>query len=86
MIRCARSTSTQRYRPAVWQLTALLEFARPGHVLYGSDWPYIKASGVDYFNNLYDGAPISDDTRAASDRSNAEQLFPRLATPPANRS
>ncbi|MEV8432938.1 amidohydrolase family protein [Streptomyces chartreusis] len=59
-------------------LPTLLAFARPGHVLFGSDWPFAPAAAGQYFaNGLDDG--VDAGTLAAVNRSNAEALFPRLA-------
>ncbi|MFD4599556.1 amidohydrolase family protein [Streptomyces sp. NPDC058464] len=60
-------------------LPTLLAFARPGHVLFGSDWPFAPAAAGQYFANGLDGG-VDPGTLAAVDRGNAEALFPRLAT------
>ncbi|MGA5428099.1 amidohydrolase family protein [Streptomyces koyangensis] len=64
-------------------LPTLLAFARPGHVLFGSDWPFAPAPAGQYFaSGLDDNVP--PDTLKAVHRTNAEALFPRLAAlPPA---
>ncbi|MGW0710120.1 amidohydrolase family protein [Streptomyces sp. NPDC002643] len=60
-------------------LPSLLAFARPGRVLFGSDWPFAPVAAGQYFaNGLDDG--VAPDTLAAINRTNAETLFPRLAT------
>jgi predicted TIM-barrel fold metal-dependent hydrolase len=57
-------------------LPRLLAFANPGHVLYGSDWPFAPTVVGDYFNNLLDNNQSLDtETRAGIDRKNAEALF-----------
>jgi predicted TIM-barrel fold metal-dependent hydrolase len=59
-------------------LPSLLAFARPGHVLFGSDWPYAPALAVSYFTGQLDAyAALDADGHAAVDRRNAEALFPR---------
>ena len=59
-------------------LPTLLAFARPGHVLFGSDWPFAPAPAGQYFaNGLDDG--VDPHTLTAVNRTNAEALFPRLA-------
>ncbi|MFI9381664.1 amidohydrolase family protein [Kutzneria sp. NPDC052558] len=58
-------------------LKLLTGFAAPGHVLYGSDWPYSAGAGSAYFNGLLDTADLDLD---AVNRGNAEALFPRFAT------
>ncbi|MER8015162.1 amidohydrolase family protein [Streptomyces griseoluteus] len=63
-------------------LPSLLAFARPGHVLFGSDWPFAPAAAGQYFAGGLD-SNVDPDTLKAVDRTNAEALFPRLAaTPP----
>ncbi|MFE6760960.1 amidohydrolase family protein [Streptomyces sp. NPDC057689] len=63
-------------------LPTLLAFARPGHVLFGSDWPFAPTPAGQYFANGLD-TNTDPDTLTAVNRTNAEALFPRLAaTPP----
>ncbi|MEV0743306.1 amidohydrolase family protein [Streptomyces sp. NPDC050549] len=63
-------------------LPTLLAFARPGHILFGSDWPFAPAPASQYFANGLDGN-VDPDTLKAVNHTNAEALFPRLAaTPP----
>ncbi|OBF43111.1 amidohydrolase [Mycobacterium sp. 852002-50816_SCH5313054-b] len=66
-------------------LPSLLAFAKPGHVTFGSDWPFapvaagkLFAAGLETYRGLDAGA------RAAIERTNALALFPRLgsARPP----
>lgn len=64
-------------------LPSLLAFARPGHVLFGSDWPFAPPIAIGYFTgqlDAYDG--LDRDGHAAIDRGNAAALFPRFAAPP----
>ncbi|MFJ9573073.1 amidohydrolase family protein [Streptomyces bacillaris] len=69
-------------------LPTLLAFARPGHVLFGSDWPFAPTPAGQYFASGLDDN-VAPDTLRAVNRTNAEALFPRLAatapTPPAAR-
>jgi len=61
-------------------LPSLLAFAAPGHVLYGSDWPFAPEVAVNYFTgqlDAYDG--LDADGHAAIDRRSAEALFPRFS-------
>ena len=60
-------------------LPTLLAFARPGHILFGSDWPFAPAAAGQYFANCLDSGLDENGLRAAN-RTNAEALFPRLAT------
>lgn len=60
-------------------LPSLFAFAKPGHVTFGSDWPFapvaagkLFAAGLETYPGLDAGA------RAAMQRSNAVALFPRL--------
>lgn len=61
-------------------LPSLLSFARPGRVLFGSDWPYCPDKTVGVFTGNLDAYSGLDAAgHAAINRGNAEQLFPRLA-------
>ncbi|MET7474628.1 amidohydrolase family protein [Streptomyces sp. NPDC005648] len=63
-------------------LPTLLAFARPGHVLFGSDWPFAPTPAAQYFANGLDGN-VDPGMLKAVNRANAETLFPRLtAVPP----
>jgi predicted TIM-barrel fold metal-dependent hydrolase len=57
-------------------LPSLLAFARPGHVLYGSDWPFVPPELARYFTGVLDAYPGV--AEAGVERSNALALFPRL--------
>jgi predicted TIM-barrel fold metal-dependent hydrolase len=65
-------------------LPTLLAFAKPGHITFGSDWPFapltagkLFAAGLDNYTGLDAG------TRDAINRTNALALFPRLGNAPA---
>ncbi|MET8745603.1 amidohydrolase family protein [Streptomyces sp. NPDC004728] len=61
-------------------LPALLAFAEPGHVLYGSDWPFAPQEAGSYYNYFLETYPDFTPGQAqAIDRGNAEALFPRFA-------
>ncbi|MEV0119799.1 amidohydrolase family protein [Streptomyces sp. NPDC050844] len=61
-------------------LPGLLAFARPDHVVFGSDWPFAPTETVGYFTDGLDAFPAIDAAgHAAIDRGNAEVLLPRLA-------
>ncbi|MGV9689131.1 amidohydrolase family protein [Streptomyces sp. NPDC003444] len=62
-------------------LPTLLAFARPGHVLFGSDWPFAPTPAGQYFAGGLDGN-VDAATLQAVNRTNAEALFPRLAVAP----
>jgi predicted TIM-barrel fold metal-dependent hydrolase len=62
-------------------LPSLLAFAKPGHVTFGSDWPFAPVAVGKLFAaglETYPGLDVS--TRSAIERSNALALFPRLGT------
>jgi predicted TIM-barrel fold metal-dependent hydrolase len=57
-------------------LPSLLAFAKPGHVLFGSDWPFLPAPAIALFTGLLDGSEMLDAAgHAAVDRGNAAALF-----------
>jgi 6-methylsalicylate decarboxylase len=65
-------------------LPTLLAFAKPGHITFGSDWPFAPVAGGKLFAAGLETYPGLDaDTRKAIDRTNALALFPRLGTAPA---
>ncbi|GEE00760.1 amidohydrolase [Gordonia spumicola] len=62
-------------------LPSLLAFADPGHVLFGSDWPFAPEPAVQYFCGGLDSYPFeSDDLIRRINRDNALALFPRFGT------
>ncbi|SIR64902.1 amidohydrolase family protein [Williamsia sterculiae] len=64
-------------------LPTLLAFAEPGHITFGSDWPFAPTVAGAYFAaGLEDYTAMSDADRRLIERGAAEQLFPRLATSP----
>ncbi|SOD89876.1 amidohydrolase family protein [Streptomyces sp. Ag109_G2-15] len=63
-------------------LPTLLAFARPGHILFGSDWPFAPTAAGQYFANGLDSG-VDPATLVAVNHTNAEALFPRLAGAPA---
>ncbi|KAI0407712.1 hypothetical protein F4802DRAFT_523897 [Xylaria palmicola] len=61
-------------------LSLLKEFAKPGHVLFGSDYPYAPTPTIKQMNKLLDEYHDKDGTFISSVNINAaKQLFPRLA-------
>jgi 6-methylsalicylate decarboxylase len=64
-------------------LPALLSFAQPDHILFGSDWPFAPAPAVHYFAaGLHEHlahTPFGAAIGAAVNHDNAATLFPRLA-------
>ncbi|MEV6348780.1 amidohydrolase family protein [Actinoplanes sp. NPDC051851] len=64
-------------------LPSLLAFARPGHVLFGSDWPFAPSIAGQYFANGLETHPgLTRADHAAVDHGNAAALFPRLGQGP----
>lgn len=60
-------------------LPSLLAFAKPGRVLFGSDWPFAPAPAVSYFTGQLDAyAALDAAGHAGIDRANAAVLFPHL--------
>jgi 6-methylsalicylate decarboxylase len=64
-------------------LPTLLAFAKPGHITFGSDWPFAPtAAGKLFAAGLETYPAIDTQTRAAIERINALALFPRLGAAP----
>jgi 6-methylsalicylate decarboxylase len=64
-------------------LPTLLAFAKPGHITFGSDYPFAPvAAGKLFAAGLETYPSIDAETRAAIERTNALALFPRLGTAP----
>jgi predicted TIM-barrel fold metal-dependent hydrolase len=59
-------------------LPSLLAVADPGRIVFGTDSPYAPPTAIRAFTDALDAYPLEPRTRAAIDRGNAEQLFPRL--------
>jgi aminocarboxymuconate-semialdehyde decarboxylase len=59
-------------------LLALQSFARPGHILYGSDFPYAPASVGAAFTAKLDTFDLPRNVRAAINSGGAQQIFARL--------
>ncbi|MBN6056644.1 amidohydrolase family protein [Nonomuraea sp. RK-328] len=57
-------------------LPSLLAFAKPGHVLYASDWPFVPELAVSYFNGHLRN---SDQDTTDIGHRNAHLLFTRLS-------
>ncbi|MFB7337015.1 amidohydrolase family protein [Streptomyces adustus] len=60
-------------------LPTLLAFALPGHVLFGSDWPFAPTPAGQYFANGLDTFLTPAQSEAVN-RTSAEALFPRFAS------
>jgi predicted TIM-barrel fold metal-dependent hydrolase len=60
-------------------LTLLKEFAKPGHVLFGSDYPYAPTPATKQMDGLLDGYREKDEAFVTSvNLDAAKRLFPRL--------
>lgn len=60
-------------------LPSLLAFAKPGHITFGSDYPFAPLEISKLFTAGLQGYPgLDTDARAAIDRDNALALFPRF--------
>ncbi|HDS1293184.1 amidohydrolase family protein, partial [Pluralibacter gergoviae] len=61
-------------------LKSLLAFAHPGHVLFGSDFPYAPASVGTSFTHMLDSYPdFRDGELDQINQLTGRSLFPRLA-------
>lgn len=56
----------------------LLKFAKPGHVMYGSDFPYAPTGGIEWFAKSLRNQRFGAREEYNVSRGNAEVLFPRL--------
>jgi predicted TIM-barrel fold metal-dependent hydrolase len=64
-------------------LPSLLAFAKPGHVTFGSDWPFAPVAAGKLFAAGLETYPALDTgARVAIERTNALALFPRLGVVP----
>jgi len=61
-----------------YTLGLLTKFAKPDHILFGSDFPYAPRQAIDYFTSGYDDYGLDDKQRLAINQGNALKLFPRL--------
>lgn len=67
--------------PSPYATPTLLAFADHSHLLFGTDYAILPATGLPWLMEAYENDPYLDDTlRAAIDRENALALFPNLAT------
>ncbi|MGB8405116.1 MAG: amidohydrolase family protein [Mycobacterium sp.] len=64
-------------------LPSLLAFAKPGHITFGSDWPFAPLPAAKLFAAGLENYDLDTVMRAAIDRDNALALFPRLGAAPA---
>jgi predicted TIM-barrel fold metal-dependent hydrolase len=64
-------------------LPTLLVFAKPGHITFGSDWPFAPVTAGKLFAAGLETYGMDLDTLSAINRTNALALFPRLGSAPA---
>jgi predicted TIM-barrel fold metal-dependent hydrolase len=63
-------------------LPTLLTFAHPGHITFGSDWPFAPLDAAKWFSTNLDAYPHIDAAGlAAINESTAVSLFPRFIRP-----
>jgi predicted TIM-barrel fold metal-dependent hydrolase len=66
-------------------MAALTEMARPEHIMYGSDWPFVEREFVmEQVENLRSMPYFAGDRFAAMERGNAARLFKRFALSPSS--
>lgn len=56
----------------------LRQFAKPDHILYGSDYPYAPSGMISDLVREFDTIPLDSDAAHAINRGNALKLFPRF--------
>ncbi|NML47182.1 amidohydrolase [Ramlibacter sp. G-1-2-2] len=61
-----------------YALAALLAFADPGRITFGSDWPYAPQERSAHFARLFEQYGFDAKQREAIERGNALRLFPRF--------
>ena len=59
-------------------LPALLRLARPGHVMFGTDFPNAPTASIEYFTQNLKEFDMDDKTRREVEYEGALALFPRL--------
>ena len=60
-------------------LKALFAFAKPGHILFGTDFPNAPKDAVQYFTESLEQYPMPESTREQLEKGNALKLFPQLS-------
>ncbi|KAI9757711.1 MAG: hypothetical protein M4579_003336 [Chaenotheca gracillima] len=61
-----------------WTLNLLSDFAKPDHILFGSDFPFAPVKTTEYSADKIDSHGFSEETAYEINRGNALRLFPRL--------
>ncbi|KAL5365934.1 hypothetical protein BJX96DRAFT_182063 [Aspergillus floccosus] len=65
---------------STFQLPLLQESAPPGHILFGSDFPYAPEATLRRFSSELSDAKLSEQDREQINRGSALKLFPRLSS------
>lgn len=63
-----------------YALPALLAFAEPDRITFGSDWPYAPKERSQHFAQLLDDFALTEAQRLAIHQGNARKLFKRWAS------
>lgn len=61
-----------------YTIPLLLQFAKPGHILFGSDFPNAPTPSIEFFTGNLSRHGMDETTRAQIDHESALELFPRL--------
>lgn len=61
-----------------YTLGLLSKFAKPGHILFGSDFPYAPRKGIEFFTSVFDDYNFTEAEREAVNCGSAIDLFPRF--------
>lgn len=59
-------------------IAMVTNFAKPGHVMYGSDFPYAPTGGIEWFAKSLKDSKLRSKKGYGVARGNAEALFPRF--------
>ena len=60
------------------QLPLIRKFAKPGQILFGTDFPYAPDKSIEVHTRYLDGCEMGVEEREEIDKGNALSLFPRL--------
>jgi predicted TIM-barrel fold metal-dependent hydrolase len=65
--------------PTAETFECLKAVAKPGQIVFGSDWPFANSGVVAEAVRTYEGVAMPREQRDAIDRKNALSLFPQFA-------
>jgi len=77
--RLARFWYDNALAPTAETFACLKGVARPGQIVFGSDWPFANAGVIAEAVRTYEGVGMPQEQRTAIDRDNALSLFPQFA-------